>query len=302
MFTKRLAAGIGFIVSLGFAMWLLSPAPMIGAAAPKAADTDEMDFKGKAIVVRFYSFPFSLDPLGLEAAKVRKLGDKFFLTGKAISLGDEGNAIHDKTVWHSLGEISQIIECESVETAKKMMKTLKTLPAAGPPIFGFPTPPAVPEDGSIPKKKSNPGPAHDSVELPNDVYEIETRQFAIPIRSKPDELAKMKKVRLFVSEDRGKSWKHKKDYKPTDKRAIFTAPHDGQYWFAVQVVLKDGNREPAERDDLVPAMKVFVNSERRTLKTQKSYEELQREVEQLRKTVEQLQTKIKQLESDRKTK
>jgi hypothetical protein len=109
-------------------------------------------------------------------------------------------------------------------------------------------------------------------------------------------------VRLFVSEDQGKSWKHKKDYKPSDKQATFAAGRDGQHWFAVQVVFKAGNLEPAELDDLVSAMKVYVNSERRILKAQKSYEELQREVEQLRRSVEQLQQKISQLESDRKPK
>jgi hypothetical protein len=145
-------------------------------------------------------------------------------------------------------------------------------------------------------------PAADTVELPKDVYEIETRQFTLPILGKPVELANVEKVRLFVSEDQGKNWKHKNDYKPSDKRAIFSAPRDGQYWFAVQVVLKDGRREPAELEDLAPATKVYVNSERRTLKSQKSYEELQREVEQLRGTVEQLQKKIKQLESNGKSK
>jgi hypothetical protein len=60
--------------------------------------------------------------------------------------------------------------------------------------------------------------------------------------------------------------------------------------------------EPAELDDLAPEMKVYVNSERSTLKTRKSYEELQREVEQLRRTVEQLQQKVKQLEADGKSK
>jgi hypothetical protein len=294
MFTKRLAAGIVFALSLGFALWLLSPAWMIGATvAPKPADADEMDFKGKVIVIRF-SFPLFLDPLALEGAKVRKLGDKFFLTGKGFALRDEGHAIGEKIVWHDLKEISQIIECENMDTAKK---TLKAIPPVGPLPLGFRPPPPLPESGSIPQKKLNLALASDPAELPKDVYEIETRQFAMPLGGKSDDRAKIEKILLFVSEDQGKNWKHKKGYKPSDRQATFTAPRDGQYWFAVQVVLKDGNREPAELDDLAPQMKVYVNSERRTLKTQKSYEELQREVEQLRGTVEQLQKKIKQLES-----
>ena len=144
--------------------------------------------------------------------------------------------------------------------------------------------------------------AADPIELPKDTYEIPTRQFAMPLRVDPDRADQIEKIRLFVSEDRGKTWRHKKDYKLSDKKVIVTACRDGLYWFAIQEILKDGNSEPAERDDLVPAMKVYVNSKRRALKTQKSYEELEREVEQLRMTVEQLQKKIKQLESDRKPK
>jgi hypothetical protein len=144
--------------------------------------------------------------------------------------------------------------------------------------------------------------AADPLELPKDVYEIPTRMFAMPLRVNPDRRDKIEKIRLFVSEDRGKTWKQKKDYKPSDKKVIFTAPHDGFYWFAVQKVLKVGDKVPAELDDLIPAMKVYVNSKQRTRKTQKSYEELEREVEQLRTTVERLQKKIKQLESDHKPK
>jgi hypothetical protein len=143
----------------------------------------------------------------------------------------------------------------------------------------------------------------DLIELPKDVHEIRTRQFAMPLRFDPDRRAKIEKVRLFVSADQGKTWKHKKDYKPRDKQLIFfTAPRDSEFWFALQVVFKEGDSEPAEPDDLAPAMKVYVNSERKALKAQKSYEELQHEVEELRRTVKQLQMKIKQLESARKPK
>ncbi|HTU21585.1 MAG TPA: hypothetical protein VMG10_26345 [Gemmataceae bacterium] len=144
--------------------------------------------------------------------------------------------------------------------------------------------------------------AADPIEMAKDVYEIRTRQLAMPIRVATNYRDKVTKMRLFVSEDQGKTWKHKKDYKPSAKQAVFTAPRDGLYWFALQVVLKDGGIEPADLDDLLPVMKVYVNAERKPFQTKKSYDELQREVEQLRKTVEQLQKRIKQLESERKPK
>ena len=142
----------------------------------------------------------------------------------------------------------------------------------------------------------------DPVKISRDVTEIQTRRFALPIRYKADQKSKIERVRLFVSQDRGKSWQHEKDYKPTAEQLKFTAPDDGLYWFALQIVFKDGKSEPAKLEDLEPAMKVYVNSERRTLKVKKSYGELQSEVEELRITVEQLQKKIKELETKRKSK
>lgn len=133
-------------------------------------------------------------------------------------------------------------------------------------------------------------------------YEIPSRTFAMPIGIDPAIRDNIEKIRVFVSEDHGKTWKHHKDCKPSDKQLRVSAPHDGLYWFTVQTVLKDGDCDPSKLDDLVPAMKVYVNSERRILKSQKTYEELEREVEQLRTTAEQLQKKIEQLESEREPK
>ncbi len=153
MFSKPIAAGVAFALSLGLTLWFLSPAWMTEAtAAPKPADTDERDFKGKVIVIQFaYPYGFSPEPLALEGAKIRKLGDKFFLTGKAVAVqGKDKDAVQDKTVWQSLGEISQIIECESVETAKK---TLKALPAAGRGLPTYPSPVLPQGEPTIPKQQ-----------------------------------------------------------------------------------------------------------------------------------------------------
>lgn len=144
--------------------------------------------------------------------------------------------------------------------------------------------------------------AADPLELPKDVYEIQTKHFAIPFRVMPDYQDKIEKMRLFVSQDQGKTWKHKKDFRPNDKRVIYTPPHDGLYWFSLQVVLKNGERNPADLDDLIPNMKVYVNSEQKTLEARQSYEELQCEVEYLRKTIDELQKNIKELESNRNPK
>jgi hypothetical protein len=131
-------------------------------------------------------------------------------------------------------------------------------------------------------------------------YEIRTRQFAMPVRIDPGRRDEIETIRLYVSEDEGKTWTYKKELKPTDNSVNYWASHDGLYWFAIQPVLKNEKCSPAKPDDLVPAMKVYVNTEGRALKFPESHDELQREVEQLRKTVQQLQEKIEQLKSERK--
>jgi hypothetical protein len=142
----------------------------------------------------------------------------------------------------------------------------------------------------------------DPPELEKDVSEIQTLKFAIPIRIDPDRKGEMAALRLYMSEDRGKTWTHVADYEPKDQDAVFSAPHDGLYWFTVQVVRKDGKKDPPDLDKSTPAGKVYVNSERRVLKVQKSCEEVQREVEELRKTVEELKRKLAEREAGGKGK
>jgi valyl-tRNA synthetase len=142
------------------------------------------------------------------------------------------------------------------------------------------------------------GLAPDSVQLSSDVVEIDARQFIVPFAF-DDHRHEIKQIRLFVSVDLGKTWKHVKDCKRSEKRVEYSAPRDGQYWFAIQVEGKNGKSEPSDVAELTPGMKVYVNTERRELK-KKSYDDIQREVEQLKKTVEQLQTKLKDLEVERK--
>jgi hypothetical protein len=124
----------------------------------------------------------------------------------------------------------------------------------------------------------------------------------MPLYFAPNRQEKIERVRMFVSEDRGKTWQHQKDYKSTDEFVAFTASRDDHYWFALQVLSKDGSREPAELRDLAPAMKVYVNTRRNALKPIKSYAELQHEVDELRRTIAELQMRIKELESERKPK
>jgi hypothetical protein len=100
----------------------------------------------------------------------------------------------------------------------------------------------------------------DAIELERGVTEIQSRGFRIPFRIDPARVLKTDHVSLYVSEDRGKTWKRLQDRKPRDNEFTFVAPKDGLYWFAVQIVLQDGKAEPPAPDDFVPSLKVNVNT------------------------------------------
>jgi tetratricopeptide (TPR) repeat protein len=129
-------------------------------------------------------------------------------------------------------------------------------------------------------------------------YEITTSSFTMPLRITYKQPEKIVSLRLLLSEDKGKTWKHVKDYKPSDERVFFTAPRDGSYWFSIQATIKDGDSERASSEIPSHTMKVYVNTKGTPHKAEKTNEEPQAEVERLRMTVQNLEKKIKELESN----
>jgi hypothetical protein len=108
-------------------------------------------------------------------------------------------------------------------------------------------------------------------------------------------------VKVHVSDDFGKKWRHFKDLDITAQDVALTAPKDGVYWFAIQAESKEGLLDPLTTKDLKPAMKVWVNSERKSLKPNSETADLHGEVARLREIVEQQRKRITDLESkDRK--
>jgi hypothetical protein len=63
---------------------------------------------------------------------------------------------------------------------------------------------------------------NDLFELERDVIEIETRKFALPFRTPVDQQVRMAKFSMYVSEDRGKTWKHVSDHTPQDTQAVYS--------------------------------------------------------------------------------
>ena len=51
-------------------------------------------------------------------------------------------------------------------------------------------------------------------------------------------------VRLFVSDDQGQKWRGEGRVKPDQQSFGFRAPHDGEYWFSIRTIDKQGHSHP----------------------------------------------------------
>jgi Aspartyl protease len=96
---------------------------------------------------------------------------------------------------------------------------------------------------------------------------VNRRDLQFPLEIDRSTAMNVKRIRIFVSDDRGRSWCHDKDYEPDARAAVFKAPHDGEYWFAVQTEMTDGSAEPIDLAKLSPLQKVRVSFERKPVKT-----------------------------------
>jgi hypothetical protein len=94
------------------------------ADEPKpAAPNDEHDFGAKVVVVVTHPQAAQALPGGgyLENAKVRKIGDRSFVVGKAADLGTFSMQPKGTTVWFPLSEVMQMTEYDSVDALRKAL-------------------------------------------------------------------------------------------------------------------------------------------------------------------------------------
>jgi hypothetical protein len=78
-------------------------------------------------------------------------------------------------------------------------------------------------------------------------FVLNDRDFNIPYRVNPNRAKEIAKLRLYVSTDKGKEWRRVQTVnteKTKDGNFEFHASADGDYWFALQTISKDGMREP----------------------------------------------------------
>src|SRR5262249_38602334 len=135
------------------------------------------------------------------------------------------------------------------------------------------------------------------IPLDKGTLEIHRRDLKLPVYVRPDRAKAISRVALYLSLDRGQTWKYLTDLKPGTDGVQFMAPRDGHYWFAVRVTNKDGTTEPPTIKKLFPGLKLYVNSARRPVEpAEKSYRELEQEVKELRQEVERLRRRVRELE------
>ena len=84
--------------------------------------------------------------------------------------------------------------------------------------------------------------------------------FSFDFTAPPAEAAELQEVQLHYSVDQGRTWKLYRGVPPSDGKITFEAAGDGEYWFAVQQVYKDGRRRPSRVEGVSPQRKVLVDT------------------------------------------
>ena len=128
--------------------------------------------------------------------------------------------------------------------------------------------------------------------IPADVTEVNNRGVTLPLLLDPGSEKLFKEIKLYYSEDLGKTWTVAEKYKPIKQDMEFKATHDGLYWFTLQFENKNGSFFPKEKSKFQPFQKIFVN----TGQALANAGNLRQEVADLRKTVDALLKKVSQLE------
>jgi hypothetical protein len=153
------------------------------------------------------------------------------------------------------------------------------------------------------------------VVLPHDVYELPSRAITIPLSANGFSPEKSERLRIWASDDCGRTWKLHSELQATASRFDFIAPRDGQYWFTIQIALKDGKFDPATLDHPKEIVKVYANANRLAVirpqvvarssspqspvAQEPSLQQLRREIAELRSIVDELRKRTADLEKGR---
>jgi hypothetical protein len=142
------------------------------------------------------------------------------------------------------------------------------------------------------------------VVLDQDVHEIRKLMVGFPILCESREECRC--FRVWLSRDRGQTWKRYAEMPAGATAFLFASPGDGQYWFVIQTETKDGKLDPKSPIKAVEAgeiAKVYFNVRGLPVirpqvirHVDQEVQRLQRENKQLRATVDELRKRIGELE------
>lgn len=86
--------------------------------------------------------------------------------------------------------------------------------------------------------------------------------FKIPFDIEPSDKAYLKSIELYVSDDKGSSWRLSSATNPSSKAFTFRAARDGEYWFAVRTLDMDGRYNPSDDKPILPDWRVVVDTKK----------------------------------------
>ena len=132
------------------------------------------------------------------------------------------------------------------------------------------------------------------------VYTVQQRAFRVPVQIE-SRRGEIEQIALFVSTDQGKAWRETGVISADEDSFRYVAPNDGVYWFAVQIVLKNKTKEPAEPKLLEPALRVAVETPKKP-EWQPVLAEINEELKLLRAEVKKLKEHVSVLEKQVKEK
>ncbi|MFL5342082.1 MAG: hypothetical protein ACJ8F7_18205 [Gemmataceae bacterium] len=87
-----------------------------------------------------------------------------------------------------------------------------------------------------------------------------SRKIVIPIQLKPEKLSEVRELLLFVSTDEGRTWSQEARVTPDKHSFQFVAPADGRYLFTVCDVNLQGEKTPADLNQVPPGLIVDVDT------------------------------------------
>ena len=109
--------------------------------------------------------------------------------------------------------------------------------------------------GSVPRATSADSPKSNTIYHPS-------HGFKIPFDIEPADKAILKSIELYVSDDKGGSWRLSSSTNPSSKAFTFRAARDGEYWFAVRTLDVDGRYNPSDDKPILPDWRVVVDTKK----------------------------------------